>query len=1004
MINSLKELRVAAIMDEFTELCYDPECILLQLTPQNWLKELTSFNPHLLFVESNWRGKDELWKGIGNVPTDALRGIVAYCKSHNIPTMFWNKEDPVHYDRYRPIAWMFDYIFTTDMDSIQYYKRDTGNDKVYFLHFAAQPKIHNPIEKFHREDKICFAGSYYPHHPERQIDFDNIMTAILQQHYDFDIYDRNFNIQNTSNKFPEVYFPYIKGTLPAKEIDKAYKGYVYNLNVNTIKESLTMFARRVFELMASNTIVISNHAKGIDTLFGNYVINSDDPQFIIKKLEFLKNDKISYEKYRLFGLRNVLKQHLYEDRVAFFVDKIFDKKLYYELPKITVFSVVKSLKEWEAVYKNFKRQDYSNASLMVFIPEDIYMNCADTKVCFIPIENMDRHIETMNPEEYIAYFDPTDYYGKNYLTDLALAFRFTDAETVCKKEHYKNTDSESQVLINGGEAYHFVKSAKIRRALFKAKLYRNVNNDGMLSGDCLFAIDPYNYCESFQGESLSLVDDLSDDYPYIDILNICEDSCLIKPAKRSLFKVLADEEFWLETTNDFVGARKTKNGNIRLIVSGNGDKREFLRGKILKIDRSKTYEFYMSGAFDFKYYFSCHYLDKKNKRIAQQGLHNATITQLIIPCDAVSMRIVARVEGEGKAFIHEFKLYERPAIGYSTKVSVIVPVYNTEKYVKECLNSITSQSFHDIEVICINDGSTDNSLEVIQELAKKDFRIRIFSQENKGPASTRNFGLSVAKGEYVLFVDSDDMLELNAIEYLYSEAKLNSLDILYFDAKSVFETKQLEEEKAGYKTYYVRDQEYSSVYTGKELFIRQMKDSTYRMSPCLQMIRRDFLTGNNISFYEGILHEDNLFSALAILSAKRVSHRNKQFYIRLLRENSVMTSKPSFRNIEGILVGAMELLKFQNLYNDNRDLFDEMSKYIDRLIMNAIKIYKKLPDSEKVKITDMPVDAQTLLSSMLVMDGHIEPGEIKKANTAISGWQVHLLQRIGKLIKEDGLK
>ena len=98
------------------------------------------------------------------------------------------------------------------------------------------------------------------------------------------------------------------------------------------------------------------------------------------------------------------------------------------------------------------------------------------------------------------------------------------------------------------------------------------------------------------------------------------------------------------------------------------------------------------------------------------------------------------------------------------------------------------------------------------------------------------------------------------------------------------------------------------------------------------------------------------------------------------------------------------MLKFQNLYNDNRDLFDEMSKYIDRLIMNAIKIYKKLPDSEKVKITDMPVDAQTLLSSMLVMDGHIEPGEIKKANTAISGWQVHLLQRIGKLIKEDGLK
>ena len=1004
MIDSLKSLRVAAIMDEFTELCYEPECILCQLTPQNWLDELTGFNPHLLFVESNWRGKDELWKGIGNIPTDALRGIVAYCKSHNIPTMFWNKEDPVHYEHYRPITWMFDYIFTTDMDSIQNYKRDTGNENVFLLHFAAQPKVHNPIEKYHREDKICFAGSYYPHHPERQIDFDNIMTAVLQHHYDFDIYDRNFNIQNTSTKFPEMYLPYIKGTLPAREIDKAYKGYVYNLNVNTIKESATMFARRVFELMASNTIVISNHSNGIDTLFGNYVINSDDPEFIIKKLEFLKSDKVSYEKYRLFGLRNVLKQHLYEDRIAYLVDIIFDKKLYYELPQITVFSAVKSLQEWEAVYKNFKRQDYNNAHLVVFIPKTIKINSVGSKISFVCLEEQDEYIKALNPDEYIAFFNTKDYYGKNYLTDLALAFRFTDVEIICKKEYYSTVDNEKPMLVNAGEAYHFVQSSEISRALFKAKYYGNGINDGKLSGDCLFAIDPYNYCENFQGESLPLVDDLSDNYPYIDILDICKESSFIKPAANSFYKVLVNEDFWLDTTNDFVGARKTKTGNIRLIVSGNENKQEFLYGKVLKLERTKTYEFFMSGAFEFKYYFSCHYLDEKNKRISQQGLRNATLTQLIIPDNAVSMRIVARVEGEGKAYIHEFKLYEKADIGFSTKVSVIVPVYNAEKYIEDCLNSITKQSLQDIEIICINDGSTDNSLEVMQEIAKKDLRIKIFSQENKGPSITRNFGLSVAKGEYVLFVDSDDMLELNAIEYLYSEVKLNNLDILYFDAKSVFETEQLEKEKAAYKTYYIRSQDYSSVYTGKELFVQQMKDSTFRMSPCLQMMRRVFLADNKISFYEGILHEDNLFSALAILLAKRVSHRNKQFYIRRLRENSVMTSKPSFRNIEGILVGVMELLKYQNLHNDDSDLFDEMSKYIDRLIKNAIMIYKKLPDSEKGKITDMPVDAQTLLLSMLVIDGHIEPGEIKNANTAISGWQVHLLQRIGELMKKDGLK
>ena len=114
------------------------------------------------------------------------------------------------------------------------------------------------------------------------------------------------------------------------------------------------------------------------------------------------------------------------------------------------------------------------------------------------------------------------------------------------------------------------------------------------------------------------------------------------------------------------------------------------------------------------------------------------------------------------------------------KVSVIIPVYNTEKYLKECLDSIVNQSFEDIEIICINDGSTDNSLEILREYEEFDKRISVVCQENEGLSITRNNGIKLAKGEYVYFIDSDDYLELTALEELYTISKEKNLDILIF--------------------------------------------------------------------------------------------------------------------------------------------------------------------------------------------------------------------------------
>lgn len=115
----------------------------------------------------------------------------------------------------------------------------------------------------------------------------------------------------------------------------------------------------------------------------------------------------------------------------------------------------------------------------------------------------------------------------------------------------------------------------------------------------------------------------------------------------------------------------------------------------------------------------------------------------------------------------------------SFKVSVIIPVYNTELYIKQTVESIQKQTLYDIEIIIINDGSTDNSLSLLLELSKQDHRIKIFSQENQGLSISRNTGLEKASGEFVYFMDSDDLLEKDALEICYQKCIAEKLDLCF---------------------------------------------------------------------------------------------------------------------------------------------------------------------------------------------------------------------------------
>ncbi len=244
------------------------------------------------------------------------------------------------------------------------------------------------------------------------------------------------------------------------------------------------------------------------------------------------------------------------------------------------------------------------------------------------------------------------------------------------------------------------------------------------------------------------------------------------------------------------------------------------------------------------------------------------------------------------------------------KVSVVIPIYNVEPYIAECIVSVVKQTLEDIEIICVNDGTKDSSMDIVKKYAEKDDRFIIIDKENGGLSSARNAGLQQATGEYVYFLDSDDWIQPDMLDELYKEAHDGNLDNIYFDADVFYENDEVERKNRHYMSYYHRPEVFDEIVSGQQLFANMENQRYYRPSACLQMPRRSLLLNNKIQFYEGILHEDQLFSLQVILSAKRVKHVAHPYYMRRVREDSIMTGTRLFQSSYGYYVCLTQFQRF----------------------------------------------------------------------------------------------
>ncbi len=306
-------------------------------------------------------------------------------------------------------------------------------------------------------------------------------------------------------------------------------------------------------------------------------------------------------------------------------------------------------------------------------------------------------------------------------------------------------------------------------------------------------------------------------------------------------------------------------------------------------------------------------------------------------------------------------------------VSVVIPVYNEERYVKECLDSLLSQTYQNYEAICVDDGSSDLSPDILDDYAKRDPRFHVIHQENRGLSATRNRGIAEAGGKYIFFLDSDDWIKADHIEKLVQHMEADSLDVCLGNAEPFVSSGNMSDSFKAvldrYREFYKRCYDYPDVCTGLEMIRLMRGRREYLMAVWSYMSRTDYLKNSDNPFVEGILHEDNIFTFRHLCGAKRVGFCKDVFYQRRLADESIMTSPVSFRNVEGYFRCFLEACR----YIEDHDLSEEDKAAVlditQSLLGNARHRYEDLCDAGRPDRDDykkLPAYEQMLFRALIL--------------------------------------
>lgn len=399
----------------------------------------------VFIIASAWRGLDNDWRGLGNPQNVELRheleNIISFYRSKGVKIVFYSKEDPTNYDNFVDIAKKCDYIFTTAIEKVEDYKKECNNEKVYVLEFGVNPIYNNPIG-LNSPEKIkngaIFAGSWYEKYSNRKKDTRKIFDGVINANGKLKVIDRNFNKNLINHRFPVEYLEYISPSIDHSTLQKVFKLYQWAINLNSIQNSQTMFANRIYELLAMGNLILSNYSIGINNQFPNIftIQNSDEIKYIMNNY----SEKDLYT-LQMYGIRKVLRHHTTFHRVSYLLNKIGYDNFVIRNKKVAV--VVDDISNKNHL-ENFNRQTYKDAEL-------------------ITIDDLIKKYESF---DYITFFHSNYEYGEYYLEDLVNGFKYTNSSYITKDAYY-----DGDKYIDGVEHDYIDYIRDKYRTLFRRDLF-----------------------------------------------------------------------------------------------------------------------------------------------------------------------------------------------------------------------------------------------------------------------------------------------------------------------------------------------------------------------------------------------------------------------------------------------------------------------------------------------------------------------------------------------------
>lgn len=470
------DMKVGVILDEFSAESFGYEWQTRPLSRAGWASELDGLN--FVFLESAWNGNDGDWKfklsGTSG-PSTEITDLLAECRRRGIPTVFWNKEDPPHFEDFLPLAALCDVVFTSDIRLVSEYRSRLGHDRVAPLPFAAQPAIHNPARparNFAVRD-IAFAGMYFTHkYPERREQMDLLLGAAKavsgRMDHGLEIFSR-FLGDDERYQFPGALAERVVGSLPYRNLLTAYKNYKVFLNVNSVVDSPSMCARRIFEIAAAGTPVVTTPSSATKKFFPVDEVpqpeTKTDAEHVLRA--FVRSRELRDRTVHK-AQRRIWNEHTYTHRALTVMNAL---RLKHADPfRTTISAVVPTNRpeQLDEIIKTHAAQTHNERELVLVthgftVPPDFTSRALDAGIEHLQVLAVEssEHLGTCLNRgivaasgTVVAKMDDDDIYGAHYLSDQLAALRYSNAELVGKQAHYLYLRRRNIVMCRFPEREH----------------------------------------------------------------------------------------------------------------------------------------------------------------------------------------------------------------------------------------------------------------------------------------------------------------------------------------------------------------------------------------------------------------------------------------------------------------------------------------------------------------------------------------------------------------------